>query len=193
MRIAMIQSDPSAGARAQTLLEDAGHEVLTCVDDVGTPFPCRGVAGGTCPLAAGAVVAVSAPASLPPEPQAGDIGLICAMRRHLPLVVVAPDGVGWRGARVRSVTADDLVAAVEEAASAVLPVHTGAVLDEVRSVAGEAASAAVTRSAEGLEVLVELPEDIDDRAAEKIAVRAQAAIRRVDPWAPTVDVRIGRR
>ncbi len=191
MRIAMLQSDPRAGARAQALLENAGHEVLHCTDPAGYPFPCRGVTGDSCPLDAGAVVAVSASGSVPPEPQAGDVGLICAMRRHLPVLVAAPEDAVWSGSRLGLVAAGDLVASVERAASAVLPVHTKDVLDEARRMAGESATASVTRSIGGLRIDIELPEDVEDSVAQAIAVRALGAVRRIDPWAATIDVRIG--
>ena len=191
MRIAMIQSDPRAGARAQALLEDAGHEVLHCTDPAGYPFPCHGVTGDSCPLDAGAVVAVSAPGSVPPEPQAGNVGLICAMRRYLPVLVAAPEEVVWPGAWPGLVAAGDLVASVERAASALLPVHTEDVLDEVRRLAGESAMASVTRSVGGLRVDIELPEGVEESLAQAIAVRALGAVRRIDPWAATIDVRLG--
>ena len=191
MRIAMIQSDQRAGARTQDLLEEAGHEVLHCLDSGSNPFPCRGVAGGPCPLDEGAVVAVSAPGSVPPEPQAGDVGLICALRRHLPVLVAVPDDVRWPGARLGLVVDHDVVAAVEQAAAAVLPVHTAAVLDEVRRVVGGAASATVTRSVDGLEIAIDLPEDVEASVAQAAAVRAQSVVRGVDSWAATIDVRIG--
>lgn len=191
MRIAMIQSDPRAGARAQALLEDAGHEVLHCTDPAGHLFPCRGVTGDSCPLDAGAVVAVSAPGSFPPEPQAGNVGLICAMRRRLPVLVAAPEDVAWPGARPELVAAGDLVASVERAASALLPLHTEDVLDEVRRLAGESATASVTRSVEGLRVDIDLPDGIEESLAQAIAVRALGAVRRIDPWAATIDVRLG--
>lgn len=191
MRIAMLQSDPLTGARAQALLEDAGHEVLHCSDPAGQPFPCRGVTGDSCPLDAGAVVAVSAPATIPPEPQAGNVGLICAMRRHLPVLVAAPGDAVRSGSPLGLVAAGDLVASVESAASAVLPVHTKDVLDEARGMAGESATASVTRSAGGLQVDIGLPEGVEDSLAQAIAVRALGAVRRIDPWAATIDVRIG--
>lgn len=191
MRIAMIQSDPRAGARAQAILEQAGHEVSWCAEPAANQFPCRGVAGGDCPLDEGAMVAVSAPGSVPPEPAAGDVGLICAMRRRLPVLVAAPDDVAWPGSRLGLVPLEDLVTAVEEAASAVLPEHTAAVLDEARRVAGPATTASVTRSGDGIKVVIDLPEGVDVALAEAIAVRAQGAIRRIDPFAATVDVRIG--
>lgn len=191
MRIAMIQSDPPTVARVQALLEDAGHEVLHCTDHAGHPFPCRGVTGDTCPVDSGAVVAVSAPGTVPPEPHAVNVGLICAMRRHLPVVVAAPEEVVRPGARLGLVAAGDLVASVERAASAVLPVHTKDVLDEVRRMAGESATASVTKFVGGLRVDIDLPEDVEHSVAQAIAVRALDAVRRIDPWAATIDVRIG--
>lgn len=187
----MTESEPRAAQRARAVLEGAGHEVLSCTDSRGGPFPCRGVAGDSCPLDEGASVAVSAPGCVPPEPQAGDVGLICALRRHLPVLVAAPQDVAWPGSRPNHVAIGDLVSAVEQAASAVLPRHTEAVLDEARRLAGVTARAAVTRSTDGLEVVIDLPDGFDERVARSIAVRAQGVIRRIDPWAARIDVRLG--
>jgi hypothetical protein len=191
MRILMTASDERGGARARTVLEDAGHEVLACVGPAGEPFPCRGVAGETCPLDAGASVAVSCPGSVPPEPSAGEVGLVCALRHQLPVLVAAPADVSWPGSRFGLVPLDDLPAAVEAAAAAVLSKHTQAVLAEARRVAGDGAAAAVRRVGTGLVVVLDLPEDLDEHAAEALAVRVLAIARQVDPWASSVDVRRG--
>jgi hypothetical protein len=115
------------------------------------------------------------------------------MRRLLPVVVAAPADVSSPGSRFGLVPLEDLVDAVEQAAAAVLPEHTSAVLDEARRLAGETTTASVTRSGDGVKVVIDLPEGIDGALAEAIAVRAQGAIRRIDPFAATVDVRIGTR
>jgi hypothetical protein len=165
----MVESDERAGHDARSFLEVAGHDVLACVKAGASP--CVGVAGGVCPLEAGAAVAVSAPAGIPAQPRAGDVGVICALRHHLPLVVASPDG--------------DLVAEVEAAALAPLPAHTEVVGREVPT-----GSAAVTRVDGGLLVEVAVPDGTDERTREIVAIRAQGALRRLDPWASTIDVRV---
>jgi hypothetical protein len=188
MRILMTGSDAGAGARVETLLRDAGHEVVSCTGP-DRPFPCRGVASGTCPLDEGAAVAVSAPASIPPEPRAEEIGVICALRRHLPLLVVAPDDVAWSEARLGSIPIDDLLDEVERAAAAPLPAHTEAVRAEVQRALGPGADAAVFRSGTGLVVTIDVPAGTEERRVEAAAVRAQGAVRSLDPFATVVDVR----
>jgi hypothetical protein len=188
MRILLTQSDGRAGLRARAVLENAGHEVLACTDERGEPFPCAGVAGGTCPLDEGAVIAVSAPGSIPPVPQAGDVGLICALRHHLPVVVVAPDSLSWLDDRAGLIDPADLPAAVELAALAPLQPHTRTCTEEVRKVVAGDARATVTRAGTGLRIDIDTPDDVDDQTTQALAVRVQAAIRRIDRWATAVDV-----
>jgi len=175
MRILMTESDPRAGAEVEALLVDAGHEVLSCTGP-GQAFPCRGVAGDACPLDEGVAVAVSAPGSIPPEPKAGDVGVICVLRRHLPLVVVAPDGHA------------DLLVEVERAAAAPLADHTEALRVEVRKELGPEADASVVRAGTGLLVTIDVPAGTDPQTVEAVAVKAKGTIRRIDPWATIIDV-----
>jgi hypothetical protein len=188
MRILLTQSDGRAGLRARAVLENAGHEVLACTDERGEPFPCAGVGGGRCPLDEGAVVAVSAPGLVPPVPQAGDVGVICALRHHLPVVVVAPESLSWLDDRTGLVDPADLPAAVELAAAAPLEPHTRTCTEEARRLVGGDVRATVTRVGTGLRVDIDTPDDVDDKTAQALAVRVQTAVRRIDRWATGVDV-----
>ena len=177
MRVLLTESDPELAAEVEATLAQAGHEVLACVDRPGSPFPCRGTAGtGPCPLDKGAEVAVSVPGTLPAVPKAGDVGVVCALRHHLPLVVTRPG--------------DDIVAEVERAAAAPLPQHTEAVKAELRT-HGVVGNATVVRTGTNLHVVLDLPAGTDRRMAERLAVRAEGVVRAIDPWAAKVDVTVG--
>jgi hypothetical protein len=178
MRILLTESDPTLAAEVDAILTGAGHEVLRCVDGPGSPFPCRGAVVGPCPLDQGVGVAVSAPGTLPPEPRAGHVGVVCALRHHLPLVVAGPDDT------------DELPTLVERAAAAPLPRHTAAVTEEVQRVVPDG-RAEVVRRGEDLRVTLDLPAGTDRRTAERLAVRAEGAVRRIDRWAAKVDVTTG--
>jgi hypothetical protein len=191
MRILMTESDPRAGSEVDEVLSAAGHEVVRCTDSSGAPFPCRGVAGGTCPLDEGVAVAVSAPGTIPPEPVAGEIGLICALRRHVPFLVVSPDHAEGTDARPGYVGRADLVAEVERVATAPLPLHTEVVRAEARRILGDGADATVVRDGTGLNVTIDVPAGTDRRLVESAAVRAKGAVRRIDHWATVVDVNVG--
>ena len=133
---------------------------------------------------------MSAPGSIPPVPQAGDVGLICALRHHMPVVVVAPDSLSWLDDRAGLVDPADLPAAVELAAAAPLEPHTRTCTEEVRRLVGGDARATVTRAGSGLRVDIDTAADVDDKTVQALAVRVQAAIRRIDRWAAGVDVRV---
>jgi hypothetical protein len=176
MRVLLTESDPELAAEVEATLAHAGHEALSCVDRPGSPFPCRGAAGtGPCPLDLGAEVAVAVPGTLPAVPRPGDVGVVCALRHPLPLVVTGPG--------------EDVVAEVERAAAAPLPQHTAAVVAELRTqrVGG---TAAVVRSGTHLRVTLDLAAGTDRRTAERAAVRAEGVGRAIDPWAAKVDVAV---
>ena len=184
MRILLTESDPSQAVAVEAVLAGAGHEVVACTDGT-TPFPCRGADGAPCPLDEGVTVAVSAPGSVPPTPRAGDVGVVCVTRRTVPLVVVAPDP---RAAGGGVVSLEALPDAVEEAATSPLRRHTDAVVEVVRREVGEDADATVHRVGRDLLVRLDLPASVDRRRADALAVRAEAVVRAVDPWAAKVDV-----
>jgi hypothetical protein len=176
MRVLLTESDPELAAEVESTLAHAGHDVLACVDAPGRPFPCRGAAGtGPCPLDVGAEVAVVAPVRLPAVPLAGDVGVVCAVRHHLPLVVARPG--------------EDVVAEVERAARAPLPQHTDALRAELRA-QGVDGTATVVRTGTSLRVVLDLPSTTDPRVAERLAVRAEGVVRSIDPWAAKVDVSV---
>lgn len=168
MRILLTESDPTLAQELDATLTGAGHEVLRCVDGPGTPFPCVGAEGGPCPLDQGVAVAVTT------ERRAEEVGVVCAVRRHVPFVLAGPD----------------LVTRVEQAAAAPLPRHTAAVVDEVRRVV-PAGAAEVVRRGGDLRVTLDLPLGTDRQTAERLAVRAEGAVRAIDPWAAKVDVTTG--
>jgi hypothetical protein len=189
MRVLLTESDAEASQLAADVLREAGHEVVRCTADEGG-FPCRGVAQGDCPLDEAVDVAVSAPAGLPPEPEAGELGVVCALRRHIPLVVVSPDGSTWPASRYEVSARSDLVAACARAAAAPLPRHSSVAQDVVRQVCGDDATATVLRDGSRLWIRLRVPDGTDRKVLDAAAVRAEAAVRQVDRSAAIVDVTV---
>jgi hypothetical protein len=189
MRILMTESDPRAAAEVAARLTEAGHQVVSCTDAPNRPFPCRGVAGEACPLDEGVAVACSVPGQIPPEPRAGGVGLICALRRHIPLLVVAPDDAAWSDAPFAVVPMSKVVEEVERAAGAALAVHTDLARAEIRRDLGPTADASVVRTGTGVTATLTVPPGTEAAQVESAAIRVKAAIRRADPWATVIDVR----
>jgi hypothetical protein len=176
MRVLLTGSRPQAARPATAALATAGHRVLTCTGP-DRPFPCRGVAAGDCPLDEGVAVAVSVPTTIPPEPEAAELGLVCALRRHVPLVVVSPQ--------------DDVVGAVELAAGAPSLRHLDAVLAEARRLVRGDVDGVVRRVDGGVQVSLHVPSGTTKAVVDVLAIRAHAAVRRIDPLASSVDVAVG--
>jgi hypothetical protein len=91
MRILCTETEPGVGDAVVDRLQEGGHEVVGCFDGhVGPSRPCVGLDHDACPLdregAVDVAIAVRAPGS--PLPTPTETGVTCALRRHLPLVVV---------------------------------------------------------------------------------------------------------
>lgn len=117
MRI-MLTDRSGTSARVGDALRHEGHEVLElCLPDPGSPLACRGLVERTCPLDAGADLAISA---LEHPQDAPTAGTVCARRAAVPVLTLGrldllhPD----LPSRLRRVAAsgDDHVLAVVQAA-----------------------------------------------------------------------------
>lgn len=88
MRILVVGTDDWAVEQASATLAAAGHTALAC-HDPGTPaFPCnRFVPGRRCPLDDGVDVVVDVRARAVPDITPGEVGVVCALRDGVPLVV----------------------------------------------------------------------------------------------------------
>jgi hypothetical protein len=189
MRILLTESDPEASRLAASVLVDAGHEVVRCTDEAGG-FPCRGVTQDDCPLDDPVDVAVSTPGALPPDPQAGEVGVVCALRRHVPLLVVSPDGLTWSASQFEVTARTDLVAACARAAAAPIRSQSAAAQEAARQVCGDGATATVHRDGSRLWVRLYVPEGTDRKVLQAAAVRAEAAVRLLDRSSRVVDVSV---
>lgn len=198
MRVLVVGTLPSAVERASSELAAAGHEVLLCHEPGEPPFPCAALEEGrSCPLDGAPVDVVVTARDRPwPRPSPFEDGAVCALRRHLPLVVAGGLVHPFR----RWVTAevhrnDDLVAACEEAAAAPLTRHgeiaTAAISKtlEQSGVDAVGASATVHRREGALRVHVSLP-GAARSFEEMVVAKVVADLRAYDTYAGSIDVAV---
>ena len=179
-------------------LSAAGHEVVRCHAEGAPAFPCTGLAGAGCPVDDGVDVAVTVRNQPRSTPSPTEDGVICALRRRVPVVVAGSTLFqpfsGFDVTEVEDPT--DIVAAIEGVASDRRVQHEAVgqpLLEETLHRAGVegAAQAIVTRSRTGLTVRLLVPPDTPDRVRAQASVRVVGAIRAYDPAAPQIDVSVG--
>lgn len=90
MRILLLESSPGVGAETALDLAGSGHVVLRCHTPGEGAFPCVGLnSPGSCPLEghAAADVAITVRAPDDTAPTSREIGVTCALRQGVPVVV----------------------------------------------------------------------------------------------------------
>src|SRR5688572_21635329 len=102
MRTLLIESLPGCGRAVEDRLRDAGHDVLRCHAPDEPTFPCSVLTTG-CPLeeptGVDAVVAVRTPTE--PDQTISEMGITCALRRNVPVIVVGESHLDPFGDRVQ--------------------------------------------------------------------------------------------
>ncbi len=203
MRVLIIEQEPGVGDRVAADLLNAGHGVSRCHEPDATAFACKGMAGeDSCPLEHDsidlAVVARGAAGGTAAEKEAG---VRCAVRRRVPVMVVgSAQGASFDGWTTDVVAADHehlVERAVAAAALSLVPFAETAeqaatqVLAKV-GVPASAISASVVRDGQRMKVTVAVEADLDAAHREMIGVRVAGAIRQMDPWTATIDVKVCR-
>lgn len=194
VKVLLLESEIGAAEGTDAVLTAAGHRVVRC--DTLTGSPCRGLdADGECPLDGEPVdVAVIVHEHGPLQP--GEHGALCAARRRVPIV-----STGFLGGRtplgnLARPAGIDLVAACEQAATDGRR-HAAAVcrdlvalgvLTEAEVGPGGAVAVEVRREPRRLAMTLRVPEG--DRREPAIVKSAAEALRRYDPMAPVIDVRV---
>jgi hypothetical protein len=200
MRVLLLEGETGVAEEAAGQLTASGHEVARCHDAGSPAFPCNGLADGhECPLDNGPVdVAVVVRAERHPEPTAGEDGARCALRRHIPLVMVGEAHASpyeeWTS--VYAAGPEAVVSAVERAGSAPLARHdevaTRALRDvlDIHELSHVGASAEVRRVDGDLRAVLRPSEPISHKVAEVASVRAAGALRAFDPYPERIDVSV---
>jgi len=120
VKVLVLESDAHAADKATTRLREAGHDVERCHEPGLPSFPCNALlGGGICPLDRDGIDVTVVVRSHPwPRPSALEDGVVCALRRGLPLVVAGRTILNpyddWAAVVIDGV--GGIVAAVEEAA-----------------------------------------------------------------------------
>ena len=199
MRILVVGTAPSAIEPAVAELTSAGHDVVRCHDSGAGPFPCLALSDDrACPLEAGPVdVTVTVRDRAWPRPSPYEEGALCALRRHVPLVV-AGTAVLQPFERWSSRTSEngkDLAAACEQAGAAPLPRHGEVSRDAARQFSPLPA-VSLTRTqacggaAAGSGADITVPAGCAD-LSPRVAARVTGALRQFDRFATAIDVGVG--
>ena len=195
MDVLIPDRSTTAGQEMARALEAGGHRVHACVHVDGA-LPCASLAGRACPLDGAPVDVVVEAASGPRRGELLGDGAVCAVRRHIPLVLagagddhpLAPWAAGHVGSDVR--------AAVAAVLGHPLPGHTAAarkaLLHELRHQGSDSETASVEVFRRPGRLLVELWTDssMSRTQAERLATHVAQAVRGYDRWAPKLDVTV---
>lgn len=204
MEILMTQLRDERSQWVADTLRAGGHAVTTCDGDHGThggTFASAALRGDDCPVDSRPVdLAVHVPEDPDAVPGIEDEGVLCALRQHIPLIVVAdgaaavaPEGAGYVSWAAAVCGPDTLESTLVEVAAAPLELHTTAATEAANDVLEahgvDASYEAVVRRVHG-RVHVELVADraVPSDVAETAAVRAHDAVRLVDEKNLSVDV-----
>ena len=196
MRIVLIESEPGAGTEELAQLVAAGHDVARCQEPGATGFACRGLANPSrCPLeGAGVDLAVAVRTASAFEVGGDERGVTCALRSHVPVIMVSPGGHPYGSAVIDC--GDDLVASCAAVAASPTWGHAHAILASLRSMSGLPPGAAAdigvdaVRRRDGVDITVVVPTSIDRSFEAQIANRAVTAARGYDRYSPKVDVAV---
>ena len=199
MRVLVVGSVPVSAQSATDELEAAGHEVLRCHEEAGPAFPCAALAEGRrCPLEGEPIdVVLDVHDARTMAPSAYEDGVACAIRQHVPVVVVADGKHPYERWSTRHVSSEaDVVWTCEAAAGSPLPEHSelaSRVAVESLERAGippRGASATVHRERGSLKVMLSLPPAHPEGLEQMVVARVITALRRHDRAARGVDVTI---
>lgn len=185
------------GEELARMLEAGGHTVHSCVHDDGA-LPCAALVGRPCPLDE-APIDVTVDARNPSGRAAvyGD-GALCAVRRHIPLVLTGDAGEHPLAPWAVAVAAGDPRASIAGALGNALAGHTAAarkaLLHELRMQGAGSDTASVEVFRHPGRLLVELRTDasMSQTQAERLATHVAQAVRIFDRWAPKLDVTVRR-
>lgn len=199
MKILLIDGDRCEGAVLADEFRTRGHEVTRCFSDP-TDGVCVGVhSPHECPVESlGCDVAlVVRDAEQPPQLQ--EMGAVCAVRRHIPLIEAYGHAVS-PFAEWATPTGTAVVEAVEEHDSGLRPrlveavEHALADLPLIRRL-GRLPTVAVRRHDDRLTVTIDMPEGLSAADEDAIVNWAVRAVRAHDPHTASADavIRRGRR
>jgi hypothetical protein len=195
MHVLVMESSPGAAQVAISDLEQAGHQVHRCHEVGDRPFPCVGLASGACPLETAPIDVVVTVRDHPRvQPSPIEDGVVCALRRRVPVVVAGQPLMNPFEALGAVASAEDVVAACETVARGPQAGHTNcarAALDEVLELHGldpAQGEVSVSRAEGRLGVHIRVDPAVPETVRRMAAVRITGGLRSYDPYAAGIDV-----
>ena len=178
MKVLLLEAQPAIESTVARTLHAAGHEIVRCYDEIDGG-PCRAVRNDAdCPLSRHVEVAVVARGSGTPD-LLYEMGAVCAERRRVPVVRVAPD------------TSDDVVELAVAGAAAGLDRLEARYAAAVRLALGaDVLAVEASRGPRSVTVSVLAPTDIDGRQRTMLADRARQAVRAFDSFVAVIDISV---
>lgn len=185
-----------AAARAAEMLREAGHEVHSCHNVGDSGFACVALRERPCPLEDVDIdVALDVRSRQVPFPGPDEDGVVCAIRRHVPLVVAGEAGANPFEAWTSAVAdRSEVVARVEEVALLPLPVESARATEAVRQALARRgfqdapADVSVFRRGRRLQVVAQVGGDLDPSIRSAVAVAAASGVNAVDHFRQGLDV-----
>jgi hypothetical protein len=197
MRVLMPECDTPGAAAAADRLRDAGHTVVTCHD--GNDGWCIALRGQRCPLETNRVdIALLVRPTPTMDRLPREEGVTCAVARRIPLVVAGSSG-GHPSSRwtVTDEEGSDVTRTLETVLAEPMPEHTITATAALRAAFTTAGVdpggswAPVYRRNGGLLVDIVLGATVDPSTPTEVAaVRIAGALRTIDPWSASIDVRV---
>ena len=197
MRVLVVESDRGAADHVVSDLQGAGHQVARCHEPDKPAFPCNALCeGGACSLDSSGGVDVVLDYRLHPYPRptALEDGVICALRRHVPLVVAGSSVLNPFSKWTTDVVHDDDTAVwvCEEAVGAPHEGLAEAARFAAKTIMGTTPlDATVQRVGSRLKATIVIPDDCDEIEGA-LAVAVAGALRARDPWIGGIDVAVRR-
>jgi hypothetical protein len=178
MRALLMHDDITPDTAVADALSAAGYDIVRCSEAGAPRFPCSG-AGGSCPLDGSVDVAVVVHDRPAADLAVGEVGVVCAFRDGVPVVLAGSETQSPFEGRCEAVAGDvaDVPAACERAVTSAM--------DRASEFVSRYSGTDVRVARHGHRVQVELCRD--GTAAH--AVLAHQAAARLFPSARTIDVR----
>lgn len=195
-RVLLLSSDAAPFEDVDRVLEEAGVTIARCHVDGESAFPCAGLVTGACPLDGeqGVDVAVDVRQHPWPNPTARELGVTCALRSDVPLVVVGRSPHPFEQWAVTTRDASGVLDACDDAIADALEAPRAAAAEAVASVLANHGMGerpfAVGLERSGGQLRVRIAADVPKDVAAIAATRAAVAVRRFDRASSSLSIQL---
>lgn len=197
MHVLLTETVTPRAKDAARSLAAAGHVVHHCHGDDDLDTSCWAMRGAPCPLERDPIdLVVTVRPSNAPRPTPLEDGVVCGVRRHVPVLVtgaIASNNDPWRRWETMAWPGTDVGEVASRLAEAPLAEHSVAATNALRFTLLRAdlhadAHADVYRRYGSLRVVIAADEELPRAVVQRAAVRICQALREVDPYAKGIDV-----